>query len=429
MAWRQLQPRQRRPGARAGVMGLIDIGSSKLCSYIARPKPGHGFVLAGRGYQIAEGMRAGEIIDAEAAEASILAVINEAEQAAGEQLREIAVTWSGGRPRAQILRIERNLNGRTIGDEDLQWGLELARQQAQTRERAILHILPVEMRVDGGRALRDPRGLSGQTLEMIVSVVTVAVAPLRNLIACLNRCHLDVAEITTSAYAAGIGTLTADEVERGCLLLDMGGGTTNIAHFHGGRLVYVDQVGYGGDHVTRDLAYGLSTSHALAERIKNLYGGVQWRACDDNMRISVPLIGDHIEMPTGEVPRTRLTQIIRARVEETLAMVQDRLKENWDLFEKRPPRSVVFTGGACQIEGMEELAEEMFGLPSRVGRPAIVHGGNGVEDQPCCSAASGGLALVAGNDGGLSWKQSAETPVLTHGLTRITTWLRQNFVS
>jgi len=428
MLWRQLMDGQSRVG-RSGPAALLDVGSSKLCCYVTQPRPGRGFALLGRGYKAADGLRAGEIVDAEAADDSIRAVLAEAEDEAGETLREIAVVWSGGEPASELLRIERELDGRAIGEEDLRWGLEMARQRAIAGDREILHILPLEIRIDGGRPLKDPRGLAGQTLEMVVAVATVAAAPLGDLLACLKRCHLDVTDVASSAYAAGIGCLTADEAERGCLLLDMGGGTTNIAHFHGQRLAHLDQVAYGGDHVTRDLAYGLNTGHAHAERIKNLFGSVQWRACDDNVRIAVPVIGDDVDHPTGEIPRTRLTQINRARVEEIFNMVRERLRKAWEVYENKPPRSMVLTGGAAQLEGIDELAEEMFALPARIGRPGLVQSPKGVEDQPCCSAASGGLVLIAGDDGGLSWKHNTEVPVLAVGLARFGRWLRQNFVS
>ena len=186
---------------------------------------------------------------------------------------------------------------------------------------------------------------------------------------------------------------------------------------------------YGGEHVTRDLAYCLSTSRAFAERLKNLYGGVLCRACDDNVRIEVPIIGDRVEQPTGEVPRTRLTQIIRARVEETLTLIKSRLEDEWDLVEAKPPRSMVLTGGAAQIEGWRNWPRRSSGSrPGSVG-PGAVRGRTGIEDQPCCSAATGGLVLVTGRDGGLSWKQSTEVPALTTGLARLSYWLKQNFVS
>lgn len=428
MTWQRLLAHQRRPHRNA-PFGLLDIGSSKLCCYIVRSRGEDGFQLLGRGYQAAEGFRAGEVTDAEAAEASILAVVGEAEEAASETLREIAVTWSGGRPAAGLVTIQREIGGRVIDEDDIDRALEQVRGSLLGSEREILHILPVEMRPDGREALADPRGLAAQTLSFTAVVVTVARPAVRNLTACLERSHLDVMELTNATYAAGIGCLTQDELQRGVLLLELGGGTTSLGLFSSGALCHLAQVPYGGEHVTRDIAYCLSTSRAFAERLKNLYGGVLCRACDDNVRIDVPIIGDQAERPTGEVPRTQLTEIIRARVEETLNLLKGRLDAEADLVRAKPPRSIVLTGGAAQIEGIEELAEEIFGLQARIGRPGAVRGRSGLEEQPCCSAAAGGLVLVTGRDGGLTWKQSTEVPALASGLARLGHWLKQNFVS
>jgi cell division protein FtsA len=424
-AWRQLAG-SRAPG-RTGTMAVLDVGTTKLCCYIAQPRSGRGFVLRGRGYQVAEGMKAGEIIDAEAADAALRAVLHEAEVAAGETLREIVVTLSGGRPASRLVRVAGSLTTRPIGDEDLHQMMERARQEVANEGRAVVHVLPVEVSVDGGRPLRDPRGLLGDRMEMLAHVVSVASQPLRNIVAALDRCHLEVRGVVVGSYAAGIACLTEEEMDRGCLVIDMGGGTTDMALFAGGRLTWVDQVPYGGEHVTSDIAYLLRTGIVHAERIKNLYGAVQWRSCDDSERIVVPMIGDHVDLPTGEIARTSLTQIVRARVEEILQMVRERVLKLAAIEELRPARSIVLTGGASQIEGADELAQEMFAMPVRLGRPGLVEGLGGVEDQPCCATASGALALAAGGDGGLAWSEAIEVPVVTRSFRRIGHWLRQNF--
>ena len=424
-AWRRVAGA--RAAGRTGPVAVLDVGTTKLCCYIARLQPDNGFMLLGRGYQVAEGMKAGEIVDAEAADAALRAVLQEAEEEAGETLREIVLTLSGGRPASRLVRIEGTLASRPICDEDLRQLMERARQEVAVEGRAVLHVLPVEVSVDGGRPLRDPRGLLGERMEMLTHVATVGAQPLQNILAALERCHLEVRGVVAASYAAGIGCLTEEELDRGCLLVDMGGGTTDLALFAGSRLTCLDQVPYGGDHVTGDIAYVLRTGMVHAERIKNLYGAVQWRSCDDSERIVVPMIGDHVDLPTGEIARTSLTQIIRARVEETLQMVRERLGNILALKELRPPRSIVLTGGASQIEGADELAQEMFAMPVRLGRPCLVEGPHGVEDQACCASVSGALALAAGGDGGLAWSETLEMPIMTRGFRRFGLWLRQNF--
>ncbi|HEX6014639.1 MAG TPA: cell division protein FtsA, partial [Geminicoccaceae bacterium] len=327
------------PWSRGGAFGVLDVGSSKLCCYIARPRPGRGVRLLGRGYQLAEGLKGGEVVDADAAGTSVLAVLHEAEQQAGETLREIVLAVGGGRPQSSYVRVTGQLHGRAVAEADARLLLDRAKRAAWTPEREVLHALPLEVTIDGGRPLKDACGLSGERLEVVVHLVTVAGPALRNVLACLERCHVEVKGVVCASYAAGLACLAADELERGCLVLDLGGGTTGLAHFAGGRLTLVDQVPYGGDHVTGDLAYGLSTSRQHAERVKNLFGGTQFRSCDDSTRIELPLLGDHVDLPTGEVPRTRVTEIVRARVEEILQLARRRLDDHAGVLAARPPRA------------------------------------------------------------------------------------------
>lgn len=415
------------PWRRGQTFGILDVGTSKLCCYIARPRPGRGVQLLGRGYQVAEGLKAGEIVDAEAAESSVLATLHEAEQQSGETLREIVLAVSGGRPQSTFVRVACQLHGRTVSDADVQLLLDRARRSASTPEREVLHAVPIELTVDGGRPLKDPRGLSGQRLEIVAHLVTMAGPALRNVLACLERCHVEVKGVICASYAAGLACLAQDEIERGCLLLDMGGGSTGLTHYADGRLTLVEQVPYGGDHITADLAFGLSTSRHHAERIKNLFGGTQFRSCDDGTRIEVPILGDHADMPTGEVPRTRVTEIVRARAEEILILAKRRLDEHRELLLARPARSIVLTGGGSQLEGLEELVQETFRLPTRRGRPGALQTAQGLEDQPCCATAAGAVGLVLGDDGGLGWRDQLEVSILSHRLARLGQWFRENF--
>ena len=247
------------------------------------------------------------------------------------------------------------------------------------------------------------------------------------MLACLERCHVEVKGVVCASYAAGVACLAEDELERGCLVIDMGGGTTGLTHFAGGRLTLVDQVPYGGDHVTGDLAYGLSTGRRHAERIKNLFGSTQFRSCDDSTRIELPLLGDHADLPMGEVPRTRVTEIVRARMEEILQLAQRRLAEHAELLASRPPRSIVLTGGGSQLEGIEELVQETFRLPTRRGRPGDLQTAGRAGGPALLRHAAGAVGLVLGDDGGLGWRDQVEVSVLSHRLARLGQWFRENF--
>ncbi|MDF1587495.1 cell division protein FtsA [Marinimicrococcus flavescens] len=416
-----------RAGGRGGPFAVLDIGTSKICCLIARPRPGRGCQVLGRGYQLADGLERGEIIDVEAAESSIRAVLHEAEQQAGEQVTAVLAAVGAGRPRSHLMRVERPLNGRSITDEDIETALGRARAEVLGTGAAVLHVVPVEMSVDGGRPLRDPRGVKGQLLDLLVHVVAADAQPLRTITSCLERAHLDVLGLVAAPYAAGHGCLTEDELEQGCLLVDMGAGATQVAHFTGGNLAFVEQVLKGGEKITADVAYGLSSSLREAERLKTLYGGVLWRTCDDNIRLEVPLIDDADDEPSGEVSRTRLTFIIRSRVEEIFSELIERLRNGSDVLRARPPRSIVLTGGAAQLEGMGELAEEMFSLKVRVARPRGLQEVPGAEDDPSWAVAAGALAMASGGDSGLGWSDGEEKRTLRSGLARLKEWLRENF--
>jgi cell division protein FtsA len=424
MVWNGLRV---RPHARAGRMAVLDVGTSKMCCAIAESRADGGLELLAAGHQIADGMRAGEVVDAEAAEASILAVVHEAEQKAEETLREVVLAVAAGRPQSVLITVETDLGGRAVGDHDIRTLLEHARGEVESEGVAVLHALPVEITLDGSRPLRDARGMTGERLQALVHVVRAAAQPLRTLIACVERCHLEVRTVVAASYASAVACLTEDEARLGALVLDMGGGATGIAHVADGRLRQIDLVPLGGHHVTADLAYGLSTSLAHAERLKTLYGSVAHRACDEVAMLEVPLVGEGAGGRTGEVPRARLTEIIRPRIEEILQLVQARLRARPGFGDQPPRQRLVLTGGGSQLEGVAELACEIFGLPVRLGRPGHLEGAGGPEEQPALAAAAGALALATGDDGGLAYRSARPAPILAARLARLGQWLKENF--
>ncbi len=414
----------RRP---ATVVAALDLGTSKIACFIAAVQPDGGLSLLGRGLQSADGLEAGEIVDLEAAEAAVRAVLQEAEEQAGLTVEAVVAAIGAGRPRSVLLEVERPLGGRTVDESDLEAALERAREEVTRAGQVVLHLVPLEARVDGGRPVEDPRGLSGARLSLLVHLVVAEREPLQAVVRCLERCHLEVRGLVVAPYAAGLGCLSEDERERGCLLVDIGADATQIAHFTGGRLAHVDRIDLGGERITHDVAWGLSTSRREAERIKSLYGAVVWRACDDHVRIELRQAGDGPEGTTGEVPRTRLTTIVRARVEEIFDTVAARLREHGAILRARPPRSLVVTGGGAQLEGIDELAQERFGLPTRIGRPRGLLRGLRSDEDPGLSAALGALALGRDRPSGPLLPALDARRGVGFRLGRFRAWFRQNF--
>ncbi len=264
-----LKGNEERPFVRQDIVGVLDIGSTKMCCLIGRNRPGAELELLGASYQLAEGLKAGEIVDVEAVEASILAVVHEAEQQAGETLREVVLGVTAGRPSSRRTVVDIDLGGRAVTASDLSRALKEAENRVREVELECLHALPVEMTLDGGQALKDPRGMIGRRLSVEAHLVKVAAAPLHNLVAAVERCHLDVVGVVANAYAAGIASLSDEERALGALVLDLGGGVTGAARFSGGKLQEILSLPLGAQHVTQDLAFGLSIGRDQAERLKD----------------------------------------------------------------------------------------------------------------------------------------------------------------
>jgi cell division protein FtsA len=417
-----LNPAAPRGLPRQEPFGVLDVGTTKMCCLIARRRD-NDLQLLGAGYQLAEGLRGGEIVDAEAAEASILAVLHEAEQQAGTTLREVLLGISAGRPQSGYGTVEIELGGRAVTGSDLDQALARAEAEARTAGVEVLHAVPIEISLDGGQPLRDPRGMLGRELQVVVHLVRLAAAPLHNLVAAVERCHVQVGGVVPSSYAAGLACLSEDETTLGALVLDLGGGVTGVARFADGMLQEIHAVPLGGHHVTQDLAFGLSTGRGQAERLKTLYGSVLSRAGDARQQLEVPGVGDPDDPPAQIVPRARLTEIIRPRVEEIFQLVQARLSDS------RVPlagRRLVLTGGGSELEGVVELAEEMFRMPARLGRARALSGELGIGDLTAATTAIG-LLRWSGEDAGPTFRTRRGAPAIGVRLARLGQWLRENF--
>jgi len=409
---------------RGGVVAAVDIGSTKVCCFIAR-LDGDNPRVVGIGHQISRGVRSGIIVDIEAASGSILTAVHAAEQMAGEEISEVVVNLSGGFGASRLVKAEIPMNGREISDGDMRRVLELGYRLKEPADRAVIHSVPVGFSIDGSRGIRDPRGMFAQKLAVNMNIVTAAAAGLRNLANCIGRCHLEIAALVVSPYAAGLAALVEDESELGVTVVDMGGGTTTIAVFFDGNLVFTDSVPVGGTHVTNDIARGLSTPIAHAERMKTLHGNAIASAADEREMISVPQVGEDDDGQANHVPKSLLVGIIAPRLEETFELVRDRLESSG--FDKIVGRRIVLTGGACQLPGTRELAALILDKQIRVGRPLRIAGLAEATGGPAF-ATSAGLVHFA-------LSERAELPRHGRALTeepdglfgRVGHWIREYF--
>jgi cell division protein FtsA len=408
--------------SRRSLVGIVDIGSCKVCCFIAR-RTENGPQIIGIGHQLSRGVRNGVIDDIEAATQSIITAVHAAEEMAGETLHEVVVALSGGFGGSRIVQSEIALNGREIGDSDLRRVLDRANHLEEPPGREMIHAIPVGFSIDGSRPLRDPRGMSGRRLAVNMHAVTAEQAAMRNIAACIGRCHLAVEAFVVSPYAAGLSALVEDETKLGVTLVDMGGGTTTIGVFYDGNLVFADSIPIGGSHVTNDIVRGLSTPLAHAERMKTLYGSCIPSTADERETIAVPQIGEEEETQSNHVPKSLLVGIISPRLEETFELVRNRLDQSG--FDKIAGRRMVLTGGACQLAGVRELAQLMLDKTARFGRPMRIEG---------LAAATGGPAFAT--SAGLvhfAFSERAETlrPSRARSedgfVLRVGQWLRENF--
>lgn len=379
--------------ARNSIIGALDIGSSKICCFIAAHDGNERLRVIGIGHQASRGIKAGGVVDMDAAEESILAAVHTAERMADETVREVIVGFAGGAPTSRMVNLQTGVNGGPVRDTDLRRLLYGGGTLDSSLDRTVLHALPVGYSIDGSNGIRDPRGMHGQTLAVHVHEVTAAASAVQNITTCVQRCHLSVSEVVTNSYASGIASLVPDETELGVTVIDMGGGTTSIAVFVEGSPVLVDSVPVGGGHVTSDIARGLATPLAHAERLKTLHGSALPSPSDERETVAAPQVGEDESGEPTQLPKSFLVSIVAPRIEETFELVRDRLRAGG--MESAAGRRVVLTGGASQLPGVPELAARMLDKQVRIGRPAGIDGLALATNGPAFTACTGLLRLAA----------------------------------
>lgn len=420
-----MKPRHAK--TKEGLVAALDIGSSKIACFIARIADNGAVRVVGIGHHASSGVRSGVITDVEAAETAILATVHAAEQMAGETIDEVVVNLSGGAPKSEILHYDVSIAGHEVGEADMRKVLAQGHEACRSDERELIHCIPVGYTIDGARGIRDPRGMYGERLGVSMHVITAMTGAVRTLATCLNRCRLDVSDIVLAPYSAGLSALVEDEINLGATVIDMGAGTTSMAVFYDGHLIHADSVPVGGAHVTADIARGLSTPIAHAERMKTLYGNAIASGTDDRELIDVPLMGEEDRDHANHVPRSMLVSIIRPRLEETFELLRGRLEMAG--YDKIAGRRVVLTGGASQLQGVPELAADILDKQVRRGRPLRVAGLADSTGGPAFAACAGLLTFAARRPDEaptpINHRATAEEP---NGLMgRFGLWLRENF--
>ena len=349
------------------VVGL-DIGTTKVCVVVGDVGE-DGMTILGVGSVPCRGLRKGIVSNIDWTVRSIKEAIESAQTMAGVEIRTVYAGVAGSHIRSQASDGVAAIAGGEVTRADVERVLEGARAIPVDADRQILHVLPREYVVDAQDGIRDPIGMSGVRLGTKVNLVTAATTCVQNVVRCAERCGLTVADVVLEAYASAEAVLSDDEKEIGAAVIDIGGGTTDILLYVDGGIAHTSVIPVGGNNITSDIAAGLRTPMAEADRLKRAFGCALGRIVRDDEEIEVPGVGGH---PPRRAPRRVLSDIIEPRAEEIFAVIRKRI-EDTGLLEQLSA-GVVLTGGAVMLEGMSDFAEEILGMPVRVGYPTGVKG-------------------------------------------------------
>jgi cell division protein FtsA len=410
----------------AGSVTVLDIGTSKIACFIAHIDSAGEVKIVGIGHQLSKGIRSGIITDFSEAEASIISAVHAAEQMAGETVENVMVSLSGGNLTSRNVTVEMTMLGEEVTDRDIMDIIEQGRASIVHSENEIIHCIPVSYYLDGARGISDPRKMFGKKLGADLHMITGLPSITRNLAHCVGRCHLNVDDYIASPYASGISCLDDDEKQLGVTLVDMGGGVTSFSVFGGGKNVYTDAIPLGGLHVTNDIARGLSTSLANAERLKTLHGSAIATASDDHVMVDVPQLGEEESDDINTVPRSALVGVIRPRIEEIFEMIRSKIEMNG--ASAYAGKRVVLTGGGSQLLGVREMASSLLGKQVRLARPRALPGLADSVSGPAFSTALGMLEYVTKKPmEEQMFDKHRQGKGLNAGVQKIVHWFRETF--
>ena len=345
------------------IVGL-DIGTSKIVVIVAAVLPDGGLEVIGLGQHPSRGLKKGVVVNIEATVTSIQRALEEAELMADVKIREVITGIAGSHIKSFNSHGMVAIKDKEVARSDVERVLETARAVSIPTDQQILHILTQEFIIDDQGDVREPVGMSGVRLEVKVHIVTGAVSAAQNIMKCVRRCGLEVRDLILQPLASAMAVLTEDERDLGVCLVDIGGGTTDIAVFVQGAIRHTAVIPIAGDQITNDIAMALRTPTKDAEEIKIAHGCALRQLADANQLVEVPGVGDR---GPRQMSRHTLAEVIEPRVEELFSLIQAELRRSG--FEELMASGIVLTGGTSAMMGMLELGEEIFHMPVRVGVP------------------------------------------------------------
>ena len=401
------------------IVGL-DIGTTKICAIVGELTD-EGIDIIGIGSHPSKGLRKGVVVNIETTVNSIQRAIDEAEAMAGTEITHVYTGIAGGHVKSFGGRGVVALKDREVREADVARVIEQAKTVNIPVDREVIHVLPQEFIVDDQGGIREPLGMTGARLEAKVHIVTGAVASAQNIIKCANRAGLNVSDIVLQPLASSEAVLTEEEKELGVCLVDIGGGTTDIAIFQNGAIVHTAVIALGGHNLTNDIAVGLRTPIDAAERLKQKFGCSLTAMVDKADMIEVPSVGGRDPRVMG---RQILSEILEPRVEEIFQLVHREVERNG--FSELLTSGVVITGGSTLLPGMTELAEEIMGVPVRRGIPRGIGGLVDVVKSPIY-ATGVGLVVYGARHQDRSMFRIREENVFKKVKRRMGEWLQEVF--
>ncbi|MBW1724243.1 MAG: cell division protein FtsA [Deltaproteobacteria bacterium] len=398
------------------IVGL-DIGTTKICAVVGE-KTGDKINIIGIGTHPSIGLRKGVVVNIESTVESIQKAIEEAELMAGCEISSVYAGIAGGHITGFNSRGIVAIKGAEVVQQDVDRVIDAARAVAIPMDREVIHVIPQEFIIDEQGGIQNPVGMSGVRLEAKIHIVTGAVTSAHNIVKCANRSGLDVCDIVLEPLASGEAVLTNEEKDVGTALLDLGGGTSDLAIFSGKNIKHTFVLALGGSNLTNDISIGLRASMAEAEKIKKKYGTCVARSISSEEAIEVPGMGGH---KPRKLPRQILGEILEPRVEEIFTLIKREIFRAG--MDKVITSGVVLTGGSSLLEGVTDIAETVFDLPSRLGRPRGISGLTDVVNNPMY-ATGVGLVLYGARVQPKKKFRIRDSNIFNRVMTRMKRWFK-----
>ncbi|MBI5561839.1 MAG: cell division protein FtsA [Deltaproteobacteria bacterium] len=402
------------------VVGL-DIGTTKICTIVGE-KTKDGIEIIGIGTHPSKGLRKGVVVNIESTVESIKRAVEEAELMAGCEINRVYCGIAGGHIRAFNSHGVIAVKNREITQADVDRVIEAAQAIVIPPDREVIHVIPQEYIVDGQEGIQEPVGMVGIRLEVKVHIVTAAVTSAQNILKCANKAGLDVADIALQQIASSEAVLSSDEKEIGVVLVDIGGGTTDIALYHNGAIKFTTVISLGGNQVTGDISVGLRTPVSEAEEMKKKWGCAMTALVNKEDVVEVKNVGGG---KSRTVSRYLLCEIIEPRMEELFDLIKRELIKSG--YEGLISSGIVLTGGTAAMEGITELAEQVFGLPVRRGLPANISGLTDVVRSPMYSTGVGLVHYGARHLAPTQFRRGNEENIFNKLSSRMKLWIQEFF--